>query len=138
MPNVGKARDQLACLHAELLQLESNIRRVRELVQNDITQSSESSQHALLTSDEDALVARIAENVVARQAARPEAQRLRKRYVREREAAEYLGVSVAALRSWRLFRSQNGPPFTRLGKMVLYPVTELEKHMADRIVPPRR
>jgi hypothetical protein len=40
-----------------------------------------------------------------------------------------MGVSVFTLRSWRSKGSRNGPPFVRIGKMVLYPVAELEKHI---------
>jgi len=137
MSNASKARNQLVYLDAELLQLESHIRTVRESVQIAIAQSSEPNHQTSLTMDEGALAAKIAEIVCRRLATHPENRRLRKHHVREREAAEYLGVKVATLRAWRLLRSKNGPPFTRLGRMVLYPVAELEKHMADRIVPPR-
>src|SRR5208282_790121 len=47
------------------------------------------------------------------------------------------GVKVATLRAWRMRRSKIGPPFTRLGKMVLYPMTELENHMRAYLVPRR-
>jgi predicted DNA-binding transcriptional regulator AlpA len=64
---------------------------------------------------------------------RPQAQG-EKRYVREKEAATFLGVSVSALRSWRGKRSPCGPPVTRMGKMVLYSMKELERFMEQRIV----
>ncbi len=57
--------------------------------------------------------------------------------MREREAAAYMGVSVAALRRWRLLRSKNGPPFTRFGRVVLYPMAELESHLKAGMVSPR-
>jgi hypothetical protein len=38
-------------------------------------------------------------------------------------------ISVSTLRSWRLRRSKTGPPFTRLGRMVMYSMTQLEVHM---------
>jgi len=138
MPNLGKAPDQLVHLQAELLQLEGHLRTVRDSIQSAITQSVEASQPQHLTLDEGALAARIAQSVAARLATQPEPQKPRKKFVREREAAEYLGVKVATLRAWRMRRSENGPPFTRLGRMVLYPVAELEKHMEERVVPPRR
>jgi len=43
----------------------------------------------------------------------------------KREAADYMGVKVATLRAWRLLRSKNGPLFVRVGRMMMYPVTEL-------------
>ena len=59
------------------------------------------------------------------------------RYVREGEAAKYIGVSVSTLRSWRTKRSKNGPPYTRLGRLVTYRIAELDGHMKARTVPQR-
>ena len=86
---------------------------------------------------EDSLVTRI-EEVLARIAgAGSDSGRDRIRYVREGEAAKYIGVSVSTLRSWRTKRSKNGPPYTRLGRLVMYPFAELDEHMKARTVPPR-
>ena len=87
---------------------------------------------------EDKLAMRIADEVSSRLAvATSESNRDRTRCVREREAAKYIGVTVSTLRSWRTKRSKNGPPYTRLGRMVMYPIVELEEHMKARTVPPR-
>jgi predicted DNA-binding transcriptional regulator AlpA len=67
---------------------------------------------------------------------KPQAQ-AEKRYVREREAAGFLGVSVSALRSWRGKRSPSSPPFTKVGGMVMYSVKELEQFMEERTVETR-
>jgi predicted DNA-binding transcriptional regulator AlpA len=89
----------------------------------------------LHTLQETSLAARIAEAVISQLTVLPQAPTAqKKRYLREREAAEFMGVSVSALRSWRLRRSKAGPPFTRLGKMVLYPVAEIENHMQAGLV----
>jgi hypothetical protein len=56
------------------------------------------------------------------------------RYVREHAAAAFLGVSVSALRSWRSKRSPSGPPVTRIDRMVLYSVEELERFKEERTV----
>ena len=40
-----------------------------------------------------------------------------------------MGVSVYSLLSWRSKGSKNGPPYIRVGRIVVYPVAELEKHM---------
>jgi hypothetical protein len=117
-----RASKELARLRNELLEFEKRIKDLRE--------SLHSSEWELLshncqrsTSPEDKLVARIAEEVVSRLAlASKDSGSQRKQYVREREAAEYMGVSVSALRSWRTKRSKNGPPYSRLGRMVLYSV----------------
>jgi hypothetical protein len=57
-----------------------------------------------------------------------------KRYVREKEAAAFLGVSVSALRSWRSKRSPSGSPVTRIDRMLLYSMKELERYMELRTV----
>jgi DNA-binding transcriptional MerR regulator len=53
-------------------------------------------------------------------------------YLREHAAAKLLGVSASALRSWRSKRRTLGPPVTKVGKMVLYSVKELERFMDER------
>jgi predicted DNA-binding transcriptional regulator AlpA len=85
---------------------------------------------------EERLVARIAD-VIARFADAKDSSRERTRYVREGEAAKYIGVTVSTLRSWRTKRSKNSPPYTRLGRMVMYPVAELDGHMRARMVSSR-
>lgn len=47
--------------------------------------------------------------------------------LRERKAAEMLGVSTAALRRWR--REHRGPAFVRLERAVGYRVSDLEKFL---------
>jgi len=54
------------------------------------------------------------------------------RYVRDVEAAAFLGVSVFTLRSWRSRGEPCGPPVTRMGKMVMYSVKGLEQYMEER------
>lgn len=52
--------------------------------------------------------------------------------VREREAANLLGVSVAALQRWR--HERRGPPFIRLGRCIGYQVSDLESYIgANRV-----
>jgi hypothetical protein len=57
-----------------------------------------------------------------------------KRYVRDIEAATFLGVRVGTLRSWRSKMPPCGPPVTRMGKMVMYSVKGLEQYMEERTV----
>src|ERR1022692_5049716 len=45
------------------------------------------------------------------------------RFLDERAVAELLGVSVALLRKWRLFR--NGPPYHKVGRLVRYSSKEV-------------
>lgn len=55
------------------------------------------------------------------------------RYLREKEAAEYLAVSVALLRKRRSLRQP--PPYTKIGARVIYNLTELEAFVASGRVP---
>jgi predicted DNA-binding transcriptional regulator AlpA len=135
--NIERAREELAQLHGEFLQLEKRVNSVRESLGRAITDLFGTDRPAFPALQEAALAARIAEVVLSRLPVSSLAPTARKEYIREREAAQYMGVSVSALRSWRLFRSKNGPPFSRLGKMVLYPVKELEDHMRAGLVPRR-
>ena len=49
--------------------------------------------------------------------------------MKERDAARYLGVSCAFLRSARVGRT-TGPPFVRAGRMVLYRVAAMDEWLA--------
>ena len=81
------------------------------------------------------LIERIAGSVVARLGTPPQSQAQgEKRYVREKEAAAFLGVSVSALRSWRSKRSPSEPPVTRIDRMVFYSMKGLEQFMQQRTV----
>jgi hypothetical protein len=48
-----------------------------------------------------------------------------------------MGVKVATLRAWRLLRSKKGPPFTRVGRMVMYSMAALEEHIRAGLRPSR-
>ena len=52
--------------------------------------------------------------------------------VRERKAAEMLGVSTAALRRWR--REQRGPAFIRLERAIGYRLSDLEEFLKSHTV----
>jgi predicted DNA-binding transcriptional regulator AlpA len=133
--NTERARQEIAQLHGELLQLEKRVNSVRESLGKAITDLFGTDRQAFPALAEAALAARVAEAVVSRLSVPTPVPSSRKQYIREREAAEYMGVKVSTLRAWRLLRSKNGPPFTRVGRMILYPVKELEDHMQERIVP---
>jgi helix-turn-helix protein len=60
-----------------------------------------------------------------------------RQYVREPEAAAYMGVKVATWRARRLLRSKKGPPFTRVGRMVMYLMAALEEHIRAGLIPYR-
>lgn len=53
--------------------------------------------------------------------------------LREREAAEAIGVSVKTLRNWRYMTPIKGPRPSRVGRAVVYPVTEIERYLAEHM-----
>ncbi len=88
---------------------------------------------------EEELIERIADAVVARLGTRPKPEAKRERwYVRDVEAAAFLGISVFTLRSWRSRGKPYGPPVTRMGKMVMYSIKGLEQFMEERTVEERQ
>ena len=48
----------------------------------------------------------------------------------EHEVAQMLGVSVATVRRWRLFKA--GPKYVKLGALVRYRVSDIERWLASR------
>jgi hypothetical protein len=136
MKVVGTSDVTLANLQRELCQFEKQLVALRDSVRG-LIEATGTNRQVISSTQESELATRIADGVLMRLNAAAHTTSAHKKYVREREAADYMGVSVAALRSWRLRRSKNGPPFTRLGKMVLYSVAELERHMEARLVPSR-
>ena len=53
----------------------------------------------------------------------------------ERQAAKWLHCSVAALRRWRLLRT-NGPAFCRIGRLVRYRPEDLAAFVGGCVVRP--
>ena len=53
------------------------------------------------------------------------------RYLTEKETSGRIAVSKSALRKWR--REGLGPPFVKLGRMIRYPIGELERWMNNRL-----
>jgi hypothetical protein len=135
--NLERAKEEAEQFHRELLQLEKRVNSVRESLGKAISDLFESERKSYPAVQEAALAEKVAEAVLSRLPVQSHAPTARKQYVREREAAQYMGVTVSALRRWRTLRSKSGPPFTHVGRMVLYPMTDLENHMPAGLVPRR-
>lgn len=54
--------------------------------------------------------------------------------LREREAAEAIGVSVKTLRNWRYMTPIKGPRPSRIGRVIVYPIAEIERCINEHIV----
>ena len=135
--NIERAREELAELQGEFIQLEKRVNLVRESLGKAIAELFGTDRQAFPALQEAALAARVAEAVLSRLPVPSTTPGDRREYVTDQEAAAYMGMSVATLRRWRSVRSENGPPFTRIGRMVRYSMTELEAHMRAGLVPRR-
>jgi len=93
--NIERAREDLAQLHAELLQLERRVNSVRESLGKAITELFRTDRHGFPVLQEAALAARVAEAVVSRLPVPSTTPGDRKEYVTDHEAAAYMGMSVA-------------------------------------------
>ena len=127
------AREELVQIESELTQLQKRIEAVRDTVADSLLRLFGEERPAFTGLKEEELIDRIAGRVVARLGTSPAVQpQGDKRYVRDNEAAAFLGVSVGTLRSWRSRGNPAGPPVTRVSGMVLYSLKELERYMEER------
>ena len=133
--DLADARKELLEIQQEFGRLQKRIDAVSDSVTDSITRIFGKERSAIAARAEEELVEKLADRVAAGLGAtqKPQTQG-DKRYVRDVEAAKYLGVSAATLRSWRSKRSPSGPPVTRMGKMVMYSVKGLDQYMEQRTV----
>ncbi len=52
--------------------------------------------------------------------------------INENEAAAYLSVAVQTLQKWR--SSGGGPPYAKIGRRVVYRLTDLERWLESRLI----
>jgi len=127
------AREELVQIQEEFTGLQKRIEVVQESVANALVRLFGEQRPAFAGLAEEELIEKIAARVVARLATTPKPQSQGdKRYVRDTAAAKLLGVSEKTLRSWRGKRPLTGSPVTRIDRMVLYSVKELERFMEER------
>jgi hypothetical protein len=128
-------REELAQIQEEFTRLQKRIEAVRDLVSASLVRLFGEHRPAFTGLQEEEIIERIAGSVVTRLGDAPKPQaKGEQRYVREHAAAAFLGMSVSPLRSWRSRRPFCGPPVTRISRMVLYSIKELEHFMAQRTV----
>lgn len=130
---LADARGELVSIEQEFTRLQKRVEAVLDSVANALIRLFGEQRPAFAGLQEEELIERIAGRVVARLVPSPKPQpQGQKRYVREMEAAAFLGVSVFTLQSWRSKRTPSGPPFTKVGSMVMYSVKESEQFMEQR------
>ena len=132
------AREELVQIQEEFTRLQKRIEAVRDCVTDSLVRFSGEQRPAFTGLREEELIEGIADRVVDRLGNSPKPHGLgESRYVRDVKAAAFLGVSVFTLRSWRSRGEPCGPPVTRIGKMVMYSVKELERYMERRTIEKR-
>jgi predicted DNA-binding transcriptional regulator AlpA len=130
------ARTELLEIQQEFTQLQERIDAVRDCVTNSLTRIFGDERPALAGFAEEEFIEKLAGRVVGRLSNQPTTTKtqLGNRYIREKEAAEFLGVSVKTLRCWRSSVNGDHPPVTRVGSMVMYSKKGLEEYMEERTV----
>src|ERR1035437_201098 len=101
--DLADARRELLEIQQEFVRLHKRINAVRDCAADSLVRLFGEERPAFTGLQEEAFMERVAERVVARLKARPNAQvQEERRYVREKEAAAFLGVSVFTLQRGRL------------------------------------
>jgi predicted DNA-binding transcriptional regulator AlpA len=130
--DLADARKELIEIQQEFVHLQECIETVRNCVTDSLKRIFGEERPAMAALAEEELIEKLAGRVAARLGSTPSRrEKDGQRYVREKEAALMLGLSVFTLQSWR--SKGTGPSFTKVGGMVMYSVRELEKYMEQRI-----
>ena len=133
--DLADARRELLEIQDEFSRLEKRINAVRDCVTDSLTRIFGEERPAIAALAEEDFIEKLAGRVSARLGTQPTAKRqMDNRYVREKEAAEFLGVRIGTLRGWRSRVSGDHPPVTKVGGMVMYSKKSLEEYMELRTV----
>ena len=136
--SLAEAREELVQIQEEFTRLQKRIEAVRDCVTDSLVRFFGEQRPVFTGLKEEELIERIAGSVVARLSNAPKSQpSAENKYVSDKKAAHFLGVSAHTLRAWRSRKPSSGPPVTRIGEMVLYSVKELERYMEQRTVESR-
>jgi hypothetical protein len=132
---LADACEELVQIQEKFTRLQKRIDTARGTVADVLTRIFGDQRPAFSGLAEGELIERIVGGVVARLSNAPKPQpSTENRYVSDKGAAKFLGVSVFSLRSWRSRGTGGGPPWTKVGSMVMYSVKELERFMEARTV----
>lgn len=131
--DLADARKELVEIQQEFAHLQKRIDAVRDCVTDSLTRIFGEERPAMAALAEEELIEKLAGRVSARLGAVPAAKKqIDNRYVREKEAAAFLGMSVSTLQGWRSRGTGGGPRWTKVGGMVMYSMKELEEYMEER------
>jgi len=133
--DLADARRELLEIQQEFVHLEKRIDAVRGCVTDSLSRIFGDERPALAGFAEEEFIEKLAGRVAARLGTQPPSKLpAGNRYVREKEAATFLGLSVQTLRAWRSRISRDHPPVTKVGGMVMYSKKALEEYMEERTV----
>jgi hypothetical protein len=133
--DLADARKELLEIQQEFGRLQRRIDAVRDCVTDSLTRIFGEERPAIPALAEEEFIEKLAGRVAMRLGTQPATpKQIGNRYVREREAAVFLGVSVKTLRAWRGRVSGDHPPVTRVGGMVMYSMKALEAYMEARTI----
>lgn len=131
--DLADARRELLGIQQEFGRLQKRIDAVRVCVTDSLTRIFGEERPALAGFAEEEFIEKLAGRVAACLGTQQDAKRqMDNRYVREKEAATFLGVSVQTLRAWRSRASRDHPPVTKVGSMVMYSKKSLVEYMEER------
>jgi hypothetical protein len=131
--DLADARRELLEIQQEFGRLQKRIDAIRDCVTDSLTRLFGDERPAVAALAEEEFIEKLAGRVAMRltqPAATP--KQISNRYVREKEAAVFLAVSVQTLRAWRSRVSGDRPPVTKVGSMVMYSKKALEEYMEAR------
>jgi predicted DNA-binding transcriptional regulator AlpA len=133
--DLAGARKELLDVQREFVQLQKRIDAVRDCVTDSLTRIFGEERPALVGLAEEEFMEKLAGRVASRLGAQTTSKMpIANRYVREKEAAAFLGMSVSTLQGWRSRGTGGGPPWTKVGGMVMYSMKELEEYMELRTI----
>jgi predicted DNA-binding transcriptional regulator AlpA len=133
--DLADTRTELLEIQQEFVRLQKRIDAVRDCVTDSLTRIFGDERPAMTALAEEELIEKLAGRVATRLGSLPATKKqIGNRYIREKEAANFLGVGVGTLQSWRSRGTPTGPPVTKVGGMVMYSVKELERYMEERTI----
>jgi len=128
------AKAELNNLLSGLSRMEQRLESIRNLAREAAGNLSLLEPARPEPASQEEIIAKAVELVLKRLPQPGQAQTTPKLYLRTNEAAKALGVSRRTLENWKALKEPFCPPYVKIGKMTLYPVSQLEKHINRKLV----
>ena len=109
------ARRELLDIEQEFARLEKRVEAVRDCITASLARIFGDEHPAMAALAEEEFIEKVAGRIAIRLGSQPAVpKQMGNRYVRGKEAAVFLGVSVQTLRAWRSRVSGDHPPVTKV------------------------